>query len=184
MNKLLMSGLFVALFVASPLSAQETPEFPKPQKEHDWLKQFVGEWESETEASFGPDQPKVKCKGVMSSRMLGGFWVVSESKTDMMGETMNAIQTIGYDAKSKKYVGTWVDSMFGHMWKYTGAVDDTGTVLTLEADGPNYLAAGKTTKFRDAYEFKSKDHIVATSSMLGEDGKWLTFMTGNIRRKK
>jgi len=193
MNKLLMSGLIASLFLAAAAVAQETPEFPKPQKEHDWLRQFVGEWESESEASFGPDQPKMKCQGTMSSRMLGGFWVVSESKgswgvsdskADTPGTAMNAVQTIGYDEKSKKYVGTWVDSMVNHMWKYTGAVDDTGKILTLEAEGPNFLAAGKTTKFRDAYEFKSKDQIIATSSMLGEDGKWVTFMNGNIRRKK
>ena len=97
---------------------------------------------------------------------------------------MDAIQTIGNDSKSKKYVCTWVDSMMNHMWKYEGTVDPTGKILTLEADGPNFLAEGKETRFRDAYEFKSPDHIVATSSMLGDDGKWFTFMTGNVRRLK
>ena len=97
---------------------------------------------------------------------------------------MTAVQMIGYDSEKKKYVGTWVDSMMNHMWRYEGSVDDSGKTLTLEAEGPNFMAAGKTTKFRDAYEFKSKDHIVATSSMLTDDGKWVTFMTGQVRRVK
>jgi hypothetical protein len=126
----------------------------------------------------------MKCKGTIHSRMLGGFWVVSEMKADMMGMPMTAIQTIGYDPESKKYVGTWVDSMLSHMWKYSGTIDPAGKKLTLEAEGPNFMHEGKLTKFRDAYEFKAKDHIVMTSSMLGEDGKWTTFMTGNARRKK
>jgi hypothetical protein len=73
--------------------------------------------------------------------------------------------------------------MFNHLWKYEGPVDSTGKILTLEADGPNFIT-GKTTKFRDIYEFKTKDHIAATSTMLGDDGKWVTFMTGNVKRKK
>ena len=97
---------------------------------------------------------------------------------------MTAVQTIGYDEAKKKYVGTWVDSMMNHLWRYEGSVDDSGKILTLEADGPNFMAAGKTTKFRDAYEFKSTDHIVATSSMRTDDGKWVTFMTGQVRRVK
>jgi hypothetical protein len=115
--------------------------------------------------------------------MLGGFWLVTESEADMMGMTINSIQTIGYDTAKQKYVGTWVDSMMNYMWQYEGTVDAGGKKLTLEAEGPNFLAEGKTTKFRDAYEFKSPDHIVVTSSMLGDDGNWIDFMTGNLRRK-
>jgi hypothetical protein len=170
------------LVVSSILMAQEELEFPEPAEEHQWLKQFVGEWTSESDAKAGPDQPPIKCKGTMSSRMLGGFWVVSEVKSDMGEIKVNAVQTIGYDPEKKKYVGTWVDSMTNHMWHYEGTIDESGKKLTLEAEGPNFMSAGQTAKYRDAYEFKSEDHIVATSSMQGDDGKWVTFMTGDVRR--
>ena len=29
----------------------------EPQKEHQWLDKFVGEWISEAECMMGPDQP-------------------------------------------------------------------------------------------------------------------------------
>jgi hypothetical protein len=178
-------AITVCLIVAvcSCLLAQE-PQFPAPQKEHEWLKQFVGQWDSESEATAASGQPPIKCKGTMSSRMLGEFWVVSDVKGDMGGTAISAIQTIGYDPEKKKYVGTWVDSMLNHLWHYEGTVDDSGRTLTLEAEGPNFMTGGKTTKFRDAYEFESKDHIIATSSALGEDGKWVTFMTGHLLRRK
>jgi len=183
MKSIAVAGLFQVLFAVSVVVAQDLPEIPKPQEEHEWLNKFVGEWESEMEASFGPDQPKMKCKGTMKSRSLGGFWVVTETKSEMMGMPVAGLQTIGYDPEAKKYVGTWVDSAFNHLWKYEGSVDETDKILTLEADGPN-LMTGKTAKFRDVYEFKSKDHLVISSSMQGEDGEWVTFMNGNARRKK
>ena len=88
----------------------------------------------------------------------------------------------GFENK-KKYVGTWVDSMMNHMWRYEGHVDDTGKKLILVAEGPNFMAEGKLTRFRDSYEFKTPDTIIATSEMMSDDGKWFTFMTGKITRK-
>lgn len=173
----------VALCCANS-SAQEPAEFPAPEKEHQWLEQFVGKWESTSECSMGPDQPPMKSAGSMTSRMLGGFWVISEVSYETPGSTMNAIQTIGYDPAKKKYVGTWVDSATSHMWNYEGTVDESGKVLALDAEGPNFMADGKMTTFRDAYEFKSPDIIISTSSILMDDGKWVTFMTGEMRRVK
>jgi len=185
MQKTIQSAVTLLwLLSAASLGAEETPAFPQPQKEHEWLKQFAGEWEAESEAVAGPGQPAMKCKGTMKARMLGGFWVVKELKNEAGGVTVDAVQTIGYDAKSKKYVGTWIDSVLNHLWTYTGSVDESGKILTLEAEGPNLLKEGETAKYRDTYEMKSKDHIIATSLMLGEDGKWVPFMKGNLRRVK
>ena len=181
---LICFSVLVSVLLGRALHAQVPPEFPKSQPEHKWLQQFVGQWDSELESKMGPDQPTMKCKLAISSRMLGDFWVVNELSGDMMGTPMVGIQTIGYDTEKNAYVGTWVDSMMNHMWKYEGSVDESGKLLTLEAEGPNFMAAGKTTKFRDAYEFKSADHIVATSSLLTDDGKWVVFMTGQMHRTK
>ncbi len=173
----------LCLVVCSTAIAQEAPQFPEPTEQHKWLEKFVGDWESESKGSMGEGQPEMKCTGSMKSRMLGGFWVVSEMKADMMGTPMNGVQTIGYDVEKKQYIGTWVDSMFGHMWHYKGSVSDDGATLTLEAEGPNFMQPGESTLFRDIYEFKSKDHIVATSQMQTADGEWVTFLVGQVTRK-
>ena len=184
MNRVLLFAALSTIFTVHSLSFAQQPEVPAPEKEHQWLEQFVGHWDIHSEGSAGPDQPPMQSNGTMTARLLGPFWVINELTWDMMGTPMNGIQTIGYDPAIKKYVGTWVDSMMNHMWQYTGFVDESGKILTLEAEGPNSMAGGNMTKFRDIYEFTSADHIKATSSMLGEDGKWIVFMTGEMQRTK
>lgn len=176
--------VLMSLVGGSALTAQEIPEFPKPSEEHQWLEKFVGEWKTECECSMGPGQKPVKSVGTISSRMVGAFWVINEMNSKMMEMPMRGVQTIGYDPEQKKYVGTWVDSMTNFMWHYRGTVDESGRKLTLSAEGPNFMAEGKTAQFRDAYEFKSPDHIIVTSSMQGEDGEWITFMSGDAKRIK
>jgi hypothetical protein len=165
--------------------AQELPEIPKPQQEHEWLQRFVGEWESNAEASFGPDQPPVKCEGTSRARMLGGFWMISEGKSEILDTPVESVLTLGYDPKKGKYVGTWTDSCHHYLWNYTGTLDEAGNKLTLATKGPNPMVPGdKTFNYREVIEFKSKDHYVFTSAMQGEDGEWVTFMTANFHRKK
>lgn len=189
-EKLNMKTIALLLLIPTLLSTpgfvlgQEAPVMPKPTQEHLWLQKFTGEWTTESEAVMGPDQPPMQCSGTLSSRQLGGFWVLNEMKGEMSGVPMTGIQTIGYDEGKAKYVGTWVDSMTAFMWKYEGSVDQSGKVLTLDADGPNFMGDGKLTKFQDIYEFKSADEMLITSRMLGDDGKWVTFMSGTAKRVK
>ena len=146
--------------------------------------QLVGEWETSAEASFGPDQPVIKCEGTETVRSIGGFWTVSESHGTPMGMPMTGIMTLGYDPAKKKYVGTWIDSMTSHLWVYEGTLDADGKILTLEAEGPSFTEPGKRSMFRDVIELKNKDHKILTSSVQGDDGQWTTFMTSHAKRKK
>lgn len=174
----------VLCLIVGSLSAQDPLQVPGPKKEHEWLKQFVGEWLTQSRGTMGPGQPPVESSGTLSSKMLGEFWVLNELKGDYEGFAMVGVQTIGYDAEKKKYVGTWIDSATAYMWKYEGTVDESGKILTLEAEGPNFMSDGKLTKFFDIYEFKSADEVAMTSRMFGTDGKWVTFMTGTATRVK
>ena len=74
--------------------------------------------------------------------------------------------------------------MTSMMWHYEGQVDSTGKVLTLEAEGPNFMSDGTTTKFEDIYEFKSENELSIQSRILAEDGKWITFVSGTATRSK
>ncbi len=92
--------------------------------------------------------------------------------------------TIGYYQRKKGYVGTWVGSMMTHMWVYDGDFETAGAVLVLDTEGPSMAGDGKMAKYQDVIEFKSDDHRILASQVLGHDGKWNRFMIANYRRRQ
>src|SRR5687768_10963608 len=95
MKKPAFASLVIVLATVAAISIAEDsadslkmPEMPKPQKEHQWLERFVGEWEGEGEITMEPGQPAVKCKGKEVVKSLGGFWIVSKHDSEMMGQPM------------------------------------------------------------------------------------------------
>lgn len=177
---------FAVLAVAAGLAVgrADGPALAAPAKEHAWLRQLVGEWEFESEAVMAPGQPPVKGKGSETVRAVGGFWTVGEMKCEMMGRPMTGLMTVGYDAAKKKYVGSWVCSACDWMCRYEGSVDSAGRTLTLNCEGPSPADPAKTVRMKDVLELTDKDTRVLTSSLLGDDGKWVPFMTMTARRKK
>jgi Protein of unknown function (DUF1579) len=157
----------------------------EPQKEHKWLHKLVGEWTFESEAAMEPGKPPEKSGGTESVRSLGGLWVVAEGQGEMPGGgTGTTVMSLGYDPRKKRYVGTFIGSMMAELWVYEGALDAAQRVLTLDTEGPSMSGDGTITSYKDAIEFKSADHRVLTSHMLGTDGKWHLIMTANYRRKR
>ena len=181
MKNIMMAATLLAGFGA--VRAQDAPEMPKPQKEHEWLHQLVGEWETDAEFTMDPAKPPMKSKGSESGRMVGGFWAVLENKGEFLGKPFTGILTLGFDAEKKKYVATWVDSVMPVLWNYQGTLDGTGKILTLETEGFCPEQPGKLTKFKETLEIKSADHKIFTS-MREMDGKWVTGGVIQYRRKK
>lgn len=157
----------------------------KPQKEHQWLMQLLGEWTYESECSVGPDQPPMKSVGVDSVRSLGGLWVLCEGRGDMPGgDTGYTLMTLGYDPAKQKFVGSFIGSMMTNQWIYEGQLDATGTTLTLDTVGPSFTDPTKMAMYQDIIEIKSPDHRVLRSQFRSDDGSWHHFMTAHYRRTK
>ncbi len=176
-------GSFLFAGIVARALPQDGPPLPKPQKEHEWLRQLVGEWDAEGEACMEPGKPPIQIKGTESSRMIGGFWAVFEHRGDFMGSPFTGIMTLGYDPERKKYVGTWIDSMGSYLWRYEGTLDASGRILTLDSEGPCHETPGKLAKYRESIEIKDKDrkHFV---SKIERNGQWVTGMTMTSRRRK
>ena len=173
----------LAADAAESTAQLQMPEMPQPQKEHQWLQKFVGQWNTESEIQM-PGQEPMKIAGSEKVRSLGGFWIVSNLKCDIPGQPMNGVMTVGYDPKTEKFVGTWIDSMGSHLWKYEGELDEAASRLTLESEGPCPMEGGKIRTMRDVIEFQDDDARTLTSYVQGDDGQWTSFMKMTATRKK
>lgn len=147
----------------------------EPSKEHEWLKKLAGDW-----VAIADDMPSWS----ESVRSLDGLWFVAEGKGEMPGGgAATTIMTLGYDPNRNRYVGSWVGSMMSHMWVYEGSIDESGNVLTLDTEGPDFWSEGRRAKYQDIITFEGSDQRVLTSRMLNDDGTWKHVMTARYRRK-
>lgn len=182
MKTIALIAAFAALAVGA-VAVQDMPT-PTPEEQHKWLQQLVGDWTVTAEATMEPGAEPMKWESTESVRSIGGLWILAEGSASFDGTTFTSIMTLGYDPQKKAFVGTWIDTMQTHLWSYTGTLDESKKVLTLEAEGPHFEDPTKSCKFHDVIELKGADHKVLSSSMQGEDGTWTTFMRAEFRRKK
>lgn len=151
--------------------------FAKPQSEHEWLQQLVGDWMFEHDCIM-PDGSSSKTPGKMNCRTLGGLWLICESSGgEGTEDPWSAIMTIGYDPAQSQYVGTFVGSMMANIWPYHGQLDASGKRLPLNSTGPKMDGTG-TANYRDTIEIIDENTWRFTSEMEDGAGGWIKFMEG------
>lgn len=156
-----------------------------PAGPHNWLKSFIGEWSYEGECVTGPGQDPMKFVGTEVVRAVGELWIVGESRGVVPGgDEATMVLTVGYDPRKGKFVASWIGSMAAHLWVYEGWLDDTGRVLTLEAEGYSFAEPDKLTRFRDITEFLSDDERRLTAVMRSPSGEWAEILTTVYRRSR
>jgi Protein of unknown function (DUF1579) len=165
------------LALAAPALAQ--PPMPQPGPEHEMLKKDVGTWDATVEMFMEPGGAATPSKGTETVTMLGGFWQVSEFKSEMMGQPFQGLGSTGYDPAKKKYVGTWIDSMTPAYYTVEGSYDPSTKTLTATMEGPDHT--GQVTKTKATTEWKDADTRVFT--MYGPDGKSVGMRITYKRRK-
>lgn len=154
----------------------------EPTAEHGWLMRLVGDW------AYTSDCPDFESKNTPpwteTVRPMGSLWIVAQGRGEMPDGTIADTQmTLGYDPARQRFVGTWAGSMAAYLWVYEGTLDDSGTTLTLETEGPNFMANdGTMTRFQDIITLTPEGQRTFTARMLGADGAWITIMTADYRR--
>lgn len=161
-------------------AAMSCPPPTEPGEQHRWLHRLVGAWSFEGEMPAPPGQPPQKFSGTEMVRDLGGLWVVGEGDNALPeGGSMDTLVVLGYDPAKDAFVGSFVCSMFTHMWLYRGQL--MGKRLVLATEGPN-MEDGAMTAYEDIVTIEDADHRTLTSRMREKDGNWRQVVSMRYQR--
>lgn len=106
-----------------------------PGEPHKQLARMAGDWTFTNKMWMAPGAPPSESTGTMHAEMiLGGRYVQSVWKGNMMGQPFEGHGTDGYDNLAKQHVGTWVDNMGTGILYSTGTCDNAGKVCTANGD--------------------------------------------------
>lgn len=156
------------------------------RQEHGWLQRLVGDWTVSSDC--GPEGV-TETEGphpdwTETVRSLHGAWIVAEGNGEMPGGggPATTLMTLGYDPARQRFVGTWLGSMMTHLWVYEGTLDESGNVLTLDTEGPDFTSDGRIVRVQDIIAFEDDDNRTLTARVQGDDGGWKQVMTARYRR--
>ncbi len=177
-----MVTLVVMAAVASPLPAQ----FPAPEvtKEHKKLKDDVGVWDAEMKLWMDPNADPMVSKGVETNRMLGDYWLVSDFTADLAGQKFAGHGQTGYDPNTKKFVGTWIDTMSASISPMEGTWDEKTGEMTMIMTSID-PASGKEVKSKSISKRKDDKTRIFTMYMQAPDGgdEWVKSMEITYTRR-
>ncbi len=124
----------VFIAIGAQLSAQDFPA-PEPTDAHKLFTKDVGTWDCEVKMFLqGPTGPPAVFKGVETNKLVSGDLFVQTDFTCQMGEReFEGHGLMGYDARSKQYVGTWVDNFTSAPLTLKGTHDAKTGVFTVHS---------------------------------------------------
>jgi hypothetical protein len=102
-----------------------------PGPEHAALAKNVGDWNVDCKFWMDPTQPPMETKGTCTDKaILGGRFIQSDFRSDMMGKPFTGMGLSGYDNFRKKYTQLWMDDMGTMMSTAEGTASPDGKVIT------------------------------------------------------
>ncbi len=132
----------------------------EPAPEHKILAMMAGTFTADCTSVCDPSGQPQKFEGTQTRRMiLGGRFLQSDFKGEMMGMSFEGHGMIGYDNVKKKYISLWTDTM-GTAWmtsegEASTAGGDKVITVTGSYDDP---VTGKNVTMRQVTALVDNDH--------------------------
>lgn len=152
-----------------------------PGPEHQQMAKKAGDWTTKTKFSM-PGMPAEETTGTAKiSMILGGRFLVEDSKGTMMGQPFEAHKLVGYNKATREYEGIWAYTMGTSLMNLTGTSEDGGKTVNYkasyaEAPGPKETLSITCKSIDD-------DHFTVTLSDAGGQTGGATMETTYERKK-
>jgi hypothetical protein len=166
-------SFFVGAAVAGIPSRAEAQNLVQPGKPHELLAREAGTWDCDIKMFFrGPAAPPAEFKGVEVNELVSGGLYLRTSFNYPMGNRgeFEGHALIGYDPRSKKYVGTWVDNHTTVPSQVQGEYDENSKTMTdrrtVVGGGGNEFKSKQVTTWLDDSNKKLEIFIIVEA-----DGK-------------
>jgi hypothetical protein len=196
-RRLLAAVAIAAMSATAALSAaaQEMPadqqkameayaKVMSPNENHAFLKNFAGEWNTESKAWMQPGAPPTVSQATADAELiLGGRFVMTKFHGSMFGQPFEGIQILGYDNLQQKYTTFWIDNSSTVFYLMSGARDTSGSVVNQAGMWPDPMSGG-TIAVRDVTRVVSPDEYTYELFMTGPDGKEFKTLENRVSRKK
>jgi hypothetical protein len=130
----------------------------KPGPEHARMAADAGEWTVASKAWMDPSAPPEVSTGSARIRMiLDGRYQVMDYENSMMGMPFRGMGLTGYDNITKKYVGSWCDSMGTMIMISEGTRDPATGAVTMHSEWMDPL--GRKVVSRQVSTPIDQDHM-------------------------
>lgn len=187
----LLAGLGL---IAAAVAVAQSPQPPKkdpqstveprsaPGEGQKFLARFVGTWE--VKKTFHPrtGDPATQTGTCVQEMTHGGRFLKSEFTFEKDGEKTTGTGTIGYDAETKKFTSTWIDSRSTRMSFRQSKDEFDGKQIELHAAG---LGGEPGRASRTVTKLEADgEKIVHTQYGVGEGGKERVVMELVMTKRK
>ncbi|MBI2214104.1 MAG: DUF1579 domain-containing protein [Acidobacteria bacterium] len=185
----------VALACAAPLVAADPPQMDEkammeamakiaaPGANHKKLDAFVGQWDTKITMWMAPGAPPSTSTGKSTnSWAMGGRYLEQRFEGSFMEQPFTGLGFTGYDNVTKKWWGTWMDSMSTGIMMSEGTMEGDGT-WTFNARSADPMS-GQMMDVKEKISIKDADHHTMEMWMPGADGKMFLSMVIDYARAK
>lgn len=154
---------------SAQVAPDEPPPVPEVLRQHALLARHAGTWDAAIEAYPRPDGPPVVSAGVETNRLVGGLWLVTEFRGEILGRPVEGHGLLGYDPARRRYVNAWVDTLSFGISTGQFTFDPATATLAGVVEGPDMT--GAPVRARHELRYAGEDRRVLTVHATDEAGR-------------
>lgn len=152
-------------------SMQKWMDYMTPGDMHKMLAAHIGTWNAKTTYWMAPGgEPTVSDATSTGEMIMGGRYLMSKFKGNMMGMPFEGMSIEGYDNATKMFNSTWVDNFGTGIMLMTGKYDESAKQIVYTGKTVDPMA-GNYVDVRQIVKYNSDGSMTMEMYGPGTDGK-------------